>query len=45
MGQAFEGDFIEVSGSLDLIKEEKYIIVGTTREAVGEYIKAVKQNF
>jgi len=41
IGQAFEGDFIEVSGSLDLIKGEKYVVVGTTREAIGEYIKVI----
>lgn len=41
IGQAFEGDRIEVSGSVDLIEDEKYVVVGTSREATGEYIKAV----
>lgn len=44
-GQAFEDEKIEVSGFLEEVtgKENYYrIVVGTTREAEGEYIKVVR---
>lgn len=44
-GQAFEGEKIEVSGFLEEVSgRENYlrIVVGTTREAEGEYIKVKK---
>jgi predicted nucleotidyltransferase len=41
-GQAKEGEGIEVSGMLEKIAEGEFrIIVGTTREAVGEYVRVV----
>ncbi len=45
-GQAFEGENIEVSGVLEEVlgEEKKHyfrIVVGTTREAEGEYIKVI----
>ncbi len=46
IGQAFEGENIEVSGMLEEINNgtgyEKFIIVGTSRKASGEYIKVIK---
>ncbi|MFQ5888347.1 MAG: DNA polymerase subunit beta, partial [Candidatus Hydrothermarchaeales archaeon] len=39
-GQAFEGEEIEVLGYLEMSLSSGYrVVVGTTREAVGEYIK------
>ncbi|MFQ6135966.1 MAG: nucleotidyltransferase domain-containing protein [Candidatus Hydrothermarchaeales archaeon] len=41
-GQAFEGEDIKVSGFLERVWGKAYrIVVGTTREARGEYIKVV----
>ncbi|PKP61127.1 MAG: hypothetical protein CVT88_01110 [Candidatus Altiarchaeales archaeon HGW-Altiarchaeales-1] len=46
VGQAFEGENIEVCGMLEEINNgtgcEKFIIVGTSRKAIGEYIKVLK---
>jgi len=41
--QAFEGETIEVCGYLEKALEEDYyrVVVGTTREAEGEYIKVI----
>lgn len=44
-GQAREGEAIEATGYLEEVKgleEYKRIVVGTTREAPGEYIKVIK---
>jgi predicted nucleotidyltransferase len=41
-GQAEAGETIEVSGVLEKTEDEDYrVIVGTSREAEGEYIKVV----
>jgi len=49
VGQAFEGENVEVSGMLEEINNktnsnetEKFIIVGTSRKAIGEYIKVIR---
>ena len=43
-GQAIEGERIEVSGVLEKTDSGDYrMIVGTTREAVGEYIKVIRR--
>ncbi len=46
IGQAFEGENIAVSGMLEEINNgtgyEKFIIVGTSRKAIGEYIKVIR---
>ncbi|MEK6978567.1 MAG: hypothetical protein AABX40_09285 [Candidatus Hydrothermarchaeota archaeon] len=46
-GQALEGEEIEVSGRLEEVQEagKSYmrVVVGTTREAEGEYIKVIKK--
>lgn len=46
-GQALEGEEIEVSGRLEEVQEagRSYmrVVVGTTREAEGEYIKVIKK--
>ncbi|OQX21029.1 MAG: hypothetical protein BWK75_04065 [Candidatus Altiarchaeales archaeon A3] len=46
VGQAFEDENIEVCGMLEEINNgngcEKFIIVGTSRKAIGEYIKVVE---
>jgi len=46
IGQAFEGENIEVYGMLEEInnknRSEKFIIIGTSRKAIGEYIKVIK---
>ncbi len=46
IGQAFEGENIEVCGMLEEINNgtgyEKFIIVGTSRKAIGEYIKVIR---
>jgi uncharacterized protein len=42
-GQAFRGEIIEVSGSLEQSELGDFrIVVGATREAEGEYIKVIK---
>jgi len=41
VGQAETGETIEVSGTIEESCGEKRIVVGTTREAKGEYIKVV----
>jgi predicted nucleotidyltransferase len=42
-GQAFGGEQIEVSGMLEKIEKGGYrVVVGTSREAVGEFIKVLK---
>lgn len=40
-GQAFDGEEIEVSGVLERHGDKHRVIVGTTREAEGEYIKVL----
>ncbi|MFQ5815641.1 MAG: nucleotidyltransferase domain-containing protein [Candidatus Hydrothermarchaeaceae archaeon] len=45
VGQAEEGEEIEVSGALEEITggdHYKRIVIGTTREALGEYIRVIK---
>jgi len=45
-GQAFKGERVEVSGSLEQSEQgELRIVVGATREAEGEYIKVVQDRF
>lgn len=42
IGQAFEGEDIEVSGMLEENSDgDEIIIVGTSRKAIGEYIKVI----
>lgn len=42
-GQAFTGEYIEVSGLLEQDQQgNKRIVVGSTREAQGEYIKVIQ---
>jgi predicted nucleotidyltransferase len=42
-GQAFRGEMIEVSGALEQTEHgDQRIVVGTTREADGEYIKVIQ---
>ncbi|RMF90676.1 MAG: DNA polymerase subunit beta [Methanobacteriota archaeon] len=41
-GQAMEGEVIEVSGVLEKKDRGWRVVVGTTREAVGEYIRVVR---
>lgn len=42
-GQAQTGEWVEVSGQLEISNEnEQQIVVGSTREAEGEYIKVLK---
>lgn len=42
-GQAFTGEYIEVSGLLEQDQQgNKRIVVGSTREAQGEYIKVIR---
>jgi len=39
-GQAFVGEYIEAAGVLECDREgEQYLVIGTSREASGEYIK------
>jgi len=40
-GQALEGETIEVRGVLEQIGDETRLVVGTTREAKGEWIKSL----
>lgn len=41
-GQAFAGEYIEASGMLECDAEgRRYMVIGTSREAPGEYIKVV----
>lgn len=45
VGQAHEGEWIEVSGKLEEVsgrEEYKRVVIGTTREAFGEYVKTIK---
>jgi len=44
-GQAQTGEWVEVSGQLEISNEnEQQIVVGSTREAEGEYIKVIKND-
>jgi|Deesub1362A_J573_1020465.scaffolds.fasta_scaffold00190_56 hypothetical protein len=38
IGQVQKGELLEARGMVEVIGKEKYLIVGTSREAVGEYI-------
>jgi len=40
-GQCFEGEVIEAKGVLEKWDEKEVLVVGTTREAKGEYIKSL----
>jgi len=40
-GQCFKGERIEASGVLEYWDDKKVLVVGTTREARGEYIKSL----
>lgn len=40
-GQAVDGEFVEVSGILEQTENGYQIVVGSTREAHGEYIKVI----
>ncbi len=40
-GQAEKGDWVEVSGMLEQSEQNQQIVVGSSREARGEYIKTV----
>jgi predicted nucleotidyltransferase len=40
-GQAFIGETVEVSGMLEQTEQGRQIVVGSTREAHGEYIKVI----
>jgi len=40
-GQALEGETIEARGVLEQIGDETRLVVGTTREAKGEWIKSL----
>lgn len=43
-GQAQTGEWVEVSGQLEISNEdEQQIVIGSDREALGEYIKVIKQ--
>jgi uncharacterized protein len=43
-GQAVKGEWVEIAGQLEQSEQgEKRIIVGSTREAAGEYIRVVKK--
>ncbi|MFT7235918.1 MAG: putative nucleotidyltransferase, partial [Methylophagaceae bacterium] len=46
VGQAKTGEKIEVSGAVecDIATGKCRLIVGSSREAVGEYIKVIKDN-
>jgi len=41
VGQCFKGEKIEASGVLEYWDDKKVLVVGTTREARGEYIKSL----
>lgn len=40
-GQAFKGEYVEVSGRLCESQDKRFVIIGTNREAINEYIKVV----
>ena len=42
-GQAQRGEIIEVAGMLEQSSEELRIVVGSSREAIGEYIKVIHE--
>ena len=39
-GQALAGEVIEAAGVLEVHGDERWLVVGTCREPVGEYIRS-----